>query len=569
MSALGPGGGAADEDALGRRLGGAVLAVEDLDEAVLVEFHAEGLRHRARLVRRDESRREHDEVGAQHGLARRGDVLDLDHRPAIGVELDLRRRAAEELDAGAPRGQEPVLVADAGRPQLEVADRHPHAREELLEAYRVLEGDHAAEARAVREVAPVARAGALDHDDLVGRLVAEDGLLLPGREHLRELDLGDDAVMTVAEVLDVLVGRRHAAGRGEDRAGAHRGAFRRLREVDRPNGTGLGAGPAEAAGVEIDGAHDAAVVVLVEDRPLARLRGGFGTDSLAGAAVHAGPGDDVGQAAEGDLEGAGASRDRLDRGASPDVQVGMVDRVVAVEALAHAGLVVGRRQALAAVVGREDRADAGGAAAEEGPPLDELDPMTHLGEFGGGLRAGDAAADDQHGVLAGGVRERVRRRRRVLHGGGDDARRLARDRVDVVAVDPGAALADVGDLHAQAARDELLKAARGEIGRAAGEDDLTSIAGLAPGSRVHELEQLGLALTAAPMRAADHVGRLSGGVREALEVDRGHRAGAFAEEDQRALGVHVAASTRGARASIASAGQPRAQVPQPRHSSAS
>jgi hypothetical protein len=85
----------------------------------------------------------------------------------------------------------------------------------------------------------------------------------------------------------------------------------------------------------------------------------------------------------------------------------VVDGDVAVEALARAGLRVGRRQALAAVVGREHRSDAGGAAAEEGPPLDELDPMTHLGEFGGGLRAGDAAAESD-GVVTLGVAHRVR-----------------------------------------------------------------------------------------------------------------------------------------------------------------
>ena len=90
--------------------------------------------------------------------------------------------------------------------------------------------------------------------------------------------------------------------------------------------------------------------------------------------------------------------DRLDRRAPPDVQVGVVDGDVAVEALARAGLGVGGRQALAAVVGGKHGADAGGAAAQERPPLDELDAMAHLGELGGGLRAGHAAADDEHGV---------------------------------------------------------------------------------------------------------------------------------------------------------------------------
>jgi len=156
--------------------------------------------HLRRLARRDEARREDDEVGTQHRLARRGHVLDLDDRPAVAVELDLRRRAAQELDAGASRREEPVLVSDAGRAQLEVADRHLHAREELLQSHRVLESDHAADTRAVRQVAAVARAGALDHDDLARRHVAERRLLFPGGQHLGELDLGHDPVVPVAEV---------------------------------------------------------------------------------------------------------------------------------------------------------------------------------------------------------------------------------------------------------------------------------------------------------------------------------------------------------------------------------
>ena len=81
----------------------------------------------------------------------------------------------------------------------------------------------------------------------------------------------------------------------------------------------------------------------------------------------------------------------------------MVDRQVAVEALARAGLGVARGQALTAVVRGEHGADARGAAAEERPPFDELDMVTHLGELGGGLRAGHAAADDHDGVVALGV----------------------------------------------------------------------------------------------------------------------------------------------------------------------
>ena len=120
-------------------------------------------------------------------------------------------------------------------------------------------------------------------------------------------------------------------------------------------------------------------------------------------------GDDVGQPLEGDLEVAGVTFDRLDGRAPPDVQVGVVDGDVAVEALARAGLGVGGRQALAAVVGRKHGADTGGAAAQERAALDQLHAMPHLGELDGGLRAGHAAADDEHGIEPVGVGQRVGR----------------------------------------------------------------------------------------------------------------------------------------------------------------
>ncbi len=152
--------------------------------------------------------------------------------------------------------------------------------------------------------------------------------------------------------------------------------------------------------------------------------------------------------------------------------------------------------------------------------------------------------------------------------------------VDVVAVHPAAALADVGDLELQAARRELLEAARGEVHGAAGEDELACAVGFA----FHELEHLRLADAAAPVGAADHVGVQARVLLKPVEVDVGERAGALAEEYERApaLGVggaHAdapsaagpdgAASAFGGRASIASAGHPRAQVPQPRHLSSS
>jgi len=358
----------------------------------------------------------------------------------------------------------------------------------------------------------------------------------------------------------------------------------------------------------------------VEDGLGPGLRGRFGADCLAEPAVDASVGDHVGQTAECHLEVSRPTVDRLDRGASPDVEIRIVDGLVAVEALAHAGLVVGGRQALAAVVRGKDGADAGGAAAEERPPLDELDPVTHLGEFGGGLRAGDAAADDQHRVLAPAVREHVGSRGGEADGGLDEAQGLACDRVDVVAVDPRAALADVGDLHAQAARGELLEAARGEVGGATGEDEAAFVAPL------HDLEHLRPTLAPAPVRAAHDLSLGGDGGGEAVEVDVRHGAGALAEEDARARpgrcrGRHRARARRrrtaahivhgvtsplaapasvgaaasgvaedvaapppvvgnvgvaspviesfGASASMASAGQLRAQVPHPRQSSAS
>ncbi len=337
-------------------------------------------------------------------------------------------------------------------------------------------------------------------------------------------------------------------------------AHGRLREVDGIDRALLYALAAEGAGLEVDGAHDAAVVVVGEDRLLARFGGLDRAHGLTGAAVHAGVGDDVGEAAQGDLEVAGAALDRLDRGAPPDVQVRVVDDLVAVEALAHPGLLVAGRQALAAVVGREDGADARGAAAEEGPPLDELHAVAHLGDLGGGLRAGHAAADDEHLVAAVAVGELVGHGGRVGDGRFDEADRLVGDGVDVVVVHPAAALADVGDLEVQAAGAQLLEAARREVGRAAGEDELAPVAGL------HQLEKARLALATAPVTAAQHVGVLARGRLEAVEVDVVHRAGALAEEDERArVGAVGMAVARRGRGRGGGAGRPRPVRPGPVH----
>ncbi len=214
--------------------------------------------------------------------------------------------------------------------------------------------------------------------------------------------------------------------------------------------------------------------------------------------------------------------------------------------------------------------------------------MTHLGELGGGLRAGHAAADHDDGVAALGVAHRVGRGvgegdRRI-----DDAPRLVGDGGDVVPVHPAAALADVGDLELQAARHELLEAARGEVGGAAGEDERAPVTGL------HQLEELSLADAAAPVVAAHDVGAETDVLLEPVEVEVLEGAGALAEQHERVAGAgpvrrgHArtssedgesawsgsaepvgAASAFGGRASMASAGQPRAQVPQPRHFSSS
>ena len=309
----------------------------------------------------------------------------------------------------------------------------------------------------------------------------------------------------------------------------------RLREVDGLDGALAGALAAERAGLEVDGADHAAVVELREDRLLA----GFGrldlTDRLAGAAVDARVGDDVGERADAHLEVAGVAGDRLDGGAAVDAEVRVVDGDVAVEALARAGLRVGGGQALAAVVGGEHGADAGGPAAEERPPLDQLDVVAHLGELGGGLRAGHAAADHHDGVVALGVAHRVRRGVRVGDRRVDDAGGLVGDRVHVVAVDPAAALADIGDLELEAARQELLEAARGEVGGAAGEDELPAASPASPSAPA----SMSSSICAWPTRLHQWVPRSTSACRPACCSSRSksmlvERAGALAEEHERA-----------------------------------
>ena len=127
----------------------------------------------------------------------------------------------------------PVLVADAGGAQLEVADRHLHLGKEALEPRGVLEGDHAAQARAVGQAAAVARAGALDHHHFAGRHAAHRRHGGPVVHHLGELGLRDDVVVAVAEVAD----QRRRRG-SQPTAVSTAPAFtvvrsRRLAEIDR------------------------------------------------------------------------------------------------------------------------------------------------------------------------------------------------------------------------------------------------------------------------------------------------------------------------------------------------
>ena len=162
--------------------------------------------------------------------------------------LDRRRRAAHELDTGTPGRQVPGLVAPRRGAQLLEADGHPHLGEERAQPDGVLEGDHAAEAGAVREAPLVARAGALDHDQVPGRHPAEPRLPLPAVELLGELDLGHHARLAVAEV-----GRRDGPARARSRSrSGPRPAWSTSRsggraEVDGVDGAGGGAGAAEGA----------------------------------------------------------------------------------------------------------------------------------------------------------------------------------------------------------------------------------------------------------------------------------------------------------------------------------
>ena len=156
---------------------------------------------------------------------------------------------------------------------------------------------------------------------------------------------------------------------------------------------------------------------------------------------------------------------------------------------------------------------------------------------------------------------------------------LAVTAVDVVAVHPRAALADVGDLQAQAARRQALEAAVGEVARAAGEDRRGAASVSMSSSR-----------RAWPWRAHQCVPRSTSAwgaeaLLERVEVDvapwcrrtrRAARAGASRRVAvrRRAVVARPARSRDGRRrprrrasaaaASIASAGQARAQAPQPR-----
>ncbi len=203
--------------------------------------------------------------------------------------------------------------------------------------------------------------------------------------------------------------------------GLHGGALRRLGEVDRLDGALLDAGPAEGAGVEVDGAHHAAVVELGEDRLARAVAGHLWADR---------------------------SRRLLQLMQSPVTMLGsrlraiskspgrpLTDSTVVRRQTCRLGSSMAtlrwkhlRVPAWASVVGRhwpqslvgKHGADAGGAAAQERAALDELDAMAHLGELDGGLRARHAAADHEHAV------DLVRAGQRVGRGAGVAQARRAR-----------------------------------------------------------------------------------------------------------------------------------------------
>ena len=74
----------------------------------------------------------------------------------------------------------------------------------------------------------------------------------------------------------------------------------------------------------------------------------------------------------------------------------MVDGGVAVEAPPDPGRVAAGGEAEPAVPGREDRADGGGAPAQERPALQQLDGVTHAGQIHRRVDPGDAATDHHH-----------------------------------------------------------------------------------------------------------------------------------------------------------------------------
>ncbi len=285
----------------------------------------------------------------------------------------------------------------------------------------------------------------------------------------------------------------------------------------------------------------------------------------------------------------GLAADRLDRRAPPDVQVGVVDRDVAVEALARAGLGVGGRQALAAVVGGKDGADARRAAAEERAALDELDVVAHLRELGGGLRAGDAAADHEHRVDLPLAHELVGGRRR----GTSATASTMRLALSVTAASSSPCTQEQpsrmsATLMVQAALHQAVEAPVGEVLRAAGEDERPVAAGLVAGSSSmsssrrawpSRLHQVALAQHLGLERRRTWPARRSRCWPSCRRTRRAGRRGLATRCRRRA--AHAALLGRRRRcdrsldpstrqpASAACVGQTRAQVPQPRQSSSS
>src|ERR1019366_6129175 len=104
----------------------------------------------------------------------------------------------------------------------------------------------------------------------------------------------------------------------------------------------------------------------------------------------------------------------------------------------------GRGRAGTEMAGGEEGAEGGGAPADEGSALEELDGVPHPGQFDGRLRARDPTADDRDAVGTGTERDPPLLVRREANRHLGDPERLVGDGFTSVAVHPRAPLANVG-----------------------------------------------------------------------------------------------------------------------------